>query len=164
MHSLAQDSLGSKAQWGDFCSLKTGFFLDPFFEAIVFKGTRFRGMNYRKSCFGKIFVLCSPNLMVSREEPRVGSRLTLLITGICDLGKSLARGSKGRPVPGSERRGGVGRDPEEGESCGFISSSLVREGEQTRDGPLGQVQKLHHGRPQGLKEVCGLLEVIRFTG
>lgn len=36
------------------------------------------------------------------------------------------------------RRGGVGRDPEEGESCGFISSSLVREGEQTRDGPSGR--------------------------
>ena len=32
-------------------------------------------------------------------------------------------------------RGGVGRDPGEGKSCGFISSGLVREGEQTRDGP-----------------------------
>lgn len=36
------------------------------------------------------------------------------------------------------RRGGVGRDPGEGESCGFISSGLVREGEQTRDGPSGR--------------------------
>lgn len=32
----------------------------------------------------------------------------------------------------------MGRDPEEGESCGFISSGLVREGEQTRDGPSGR--------------------------
>lgn len=52
----------------------------------------------------KILVLCSLNLMVSREEPGVGSRLTQLNAGVCDLGKSLARGSKGGPVPGSEER------------------------------------------------------------
>lgn len=89
----------------DFCSPQNRVFSWSLLWGYKFlKGTRFRGMNCRKSCFEKIFVLCSPNLMVSREEPRVGSRLTLLITGICDLGKSLARGSKGRPAPGSEKR------------------------------------------------------------
>ena len=34
----------------------------------------------------------------------MGSRLTLLIARVCDLGKSLARGSKGGPIPGSEER------------------------------------------------------------
>ena len=55
-------------------------------------------MNCSKSCFETIFVLCYLNLTVSGEEPGVGSRLTQLIAGVCDPGKSCAGG------PGRSRR------------------------------------------------------------
>lgn len=102
---------GKCVQWDISVPLKTSFFLDPFFEAISSPNTPGSGgVNYSESCFEKILVFCSPNLMASREEPGVGSRLTQLNAGVCDLGKSLARGSKGGPVQ-EVRRGGVGRDP-----------------------------------------------------
>lgn len=71
-------------------------------------------MNYRRAVFEK-YLPFAPNLMVSRGSPGRGVQLTLLITGICDLGKSSARGPKEDQFQ-EVRRGGVGRDPEEGES------------------------------------------------
>lgn len=88
---------GKCVQWEISVFLKISFFLDPFFEAIsssMAPGSE--GLNYRKSCFEKIFVLCSLNLMVSREEPGVGSRLTQLNAGGLWPGEEPCQGVQGR--------------------------------------------------------------------
>lgn len=52
----------------------------------------------------------------------------------------------------------MGRDPRGVESCGFISSGLLREGRRLEVVPRGGTKVISQ-RQQGLKEVRGLLEV-----